>query len=226
MFFRKKKENLTTQYLSLFDIDAEDIDGNIKNLGEMAKGKKLTLVINVASKCFYANPNYKAMVELYNRYSEFGLEIFAFPSNQFMSQEYWSNEQIKENVIEKYGVQFPLFAKVDVNGEETHEVFKYVRRYSPLYDYKTKQIRSVPWNFTKFLINTEGKVVGYFSPADKKNVIEAKIQTILDVGIPGFTDSDIVKNPFKKGSNASVSSESLEWSTMSLPLEPQIITNN
>lgn len=142
--------------MSIHDIEATSIDGKSVKLGEFA-GKAL-LVVNVASKCGFT-PQYAGLQALYEKYHDRGLEILGFPSNQFMEQEPGSNEEIAEFCTLNYGVSFPMFEKVDVNGEERH----------PLYAELTKQpdhkgnAGDVGWNFEKFLVSPEGEVVGRFS---------------------------------------------------------------
>ena len=96
------------------------------------------------------------MVRIHEDYADKGFEIFAFPCNQFMGQEPGTSEEIKEFVTSHYSVKFQLFSKVDVNGPHTHEVYRFLRRNSPLYDKKKDQVQNIPWNFTKFLVDSEG----------------------------------------------------------------------
>ncbi len=104
------------------------------------------------------------MVRLHKLYREHGFEILAFPCNQFMGQEPGSNPEIKTFARELYGAEFPLFAKTDVNGENTCEIYKYLRNNSELYDPAKLQAKEIPWNFAKFFVNSQGKVVAYFPP--------------------------------------------------------------
>ena len=101
-----------------------------------------------------------------------GLQILAFPCNQFMSQEPGTNEEIKSFAQDKFGVKFPLFSKIDVNGDDTHEVYKYLRRNSELYNEETSTMQQIPWNFAKFLLDSEGKVQGYY---DTKKTVEETV---------------------------------------------------
>ena len=120
------------------------------------------------------------MVNIHNKYNSKGFQIFAFPCNQFMSQEPGTNEEIKKFARDKYGAQFPLFAKIDVNGDNTHEVYRFLRRHSPLYDPKTNTVQNIPWNFTKFLVNSDGQVVEYYSPKEKPEVCVPKIEEMIE----------------------------------------------
>ncbi|EGR31669.1 hypothetical protein IMG5_104650 [Ichthyophthirius multifiliis] len=108
-----------------------------------------------------------------------GFTILAFPANQFMSQEPWDPPQIKDFVITKFGVDFPLFGKVDVNGENSHEVYKYLRNNSCLYDPATEKAKNIPWNFGKFLINKEGKVHRFYTPKEMPNEMIPEIEKLL-----------------------------------------------
>jgi glutathione peroxidase len=92
------------------------------------------------------------MVKIHNELHDKGFQIFIFPCNQFMGQEPASNEAIKKFATEKYGANFQMFSKINVNGDRTHEVYKYLRRNSPLYNEETDKAASIPWNFAKFLI--------------------------------------------------------------------------
>uniref|UniRef100_A0A7S3KDL8 Glutathione peroxidase n=1 Tax=Euplotes crassus TaxID=5936 RepID=A0A7S3KDL8_EUPCR len=119
------------------------------------------------------------MVKIHNKYRDHGFEIFAFPCNQFMSQEPGTHEQIKKFAQEKYGAEFPLFSKVDVNGPDTHEVFKFCRRHSPLYDAEKDVVQNIPWNFAKFLIDNKGQVVEYYTPKQNPDLCVPKIEEML-----------------------------------------------
>ena len=159
IFFRTKKEKLENHYYSLFDITAADIDGEEHKIGDLVKGCKCVMVVNVASKWSMANKNYQQMVKIYNKYKDKGFQILAFPCNQFLGQEACSNNLIKSHVSEKYGAEFQMMAKVEVNGENSHDVFKFCRKNSPLFDDENKTLQSIPWNFTKFLIDECGQVI-------------------------------------------------------------------
>ncbi|CAI2379803.1 unnamed protein product [Moneuplotes crassus] len=177
--FKKRKEKLETTVESLFEISAEDIDGQEHLLADLAKDKKCIMVVNVASKCGLTKTHYTQMVKIHNKYKDKGFEIFAFPCNQFLSQEPGSNEDIKKFAREKYGAEFQLFSKIDVNGPNTHEVFRFCRRHSPLYDDETDTIQNIPWNFAKFLIDEEGNVVNYYSPKSNPDVCVPMIEEML-----------------------------------------------
>ena len=133
IFFKTQKEKLIWTAKSLFDIRANDIDGKEHLLGDLASGFKWVMVVNVASSWGFTNTHYKQMVEIHEKYKDQGFQIFAFPCNQFMSQESRCNLDIKKYAQEEKKATFQMFEKIDVNGEHSHEVFKFCRRYSPLY---------------------------------------------------------------------------------------------
>jgi glutathione peroxidase len=105
-----------------------DIDGNVKKIGDYLNNKKLLIIVNTASYCGYTKPNYTQLVDLYTKYKDKGLEILGFPCNQFYAQEYKSEDDIKTFVKTNYNVDFPMFTKIDVNGEYTHELFIYLKK--------------------------------------------------------------------------------------------------
>ena len=119
------------------------------------------------------------MVKIHEEYNSKGFQIWAFPCNQFMSQEPGSNEDIKKFAQEKYGANFQLFSKIDVNGENSHEAFRFLRRNSPLYDPDTATMKSIPWNFAKFLVDPDGQVVEYFTPKQNPELCVPKIEEML-----------------------------------------------
>lgn len=148
--------------MSIYDFNVENIQGEQVSL-ETYKGKVI-LIVNVASKCGFTK-QYDGLEALYETYKDQGFAILGFPCNQFKQQEPGSNEAIQEFCRLTYGVTFPMFAKIDVNGEEAH----------PLYQYLVKETdgKKIPWNFTKFfLIGPDGKIVNRYHPMKrpKKNL--------------------------------------------------------
>ena len=127
--------------------------------------KKVVIVVNVASFCGYTYTNYRGLMDLYDKYAEYGLEILAFPSNQFGEQEPKPNNEIQQ-FCNNYGVKFPVFGKVDVNGPSAIPLYKYLKRYAG----KTE----IQWNFNKFLVVNGKPVYRYGSnvnPADMEEDI-------------------------------------------------------
>ena len=179
LIFKNKKEKLATNVKSLFDISAVDIDGQEHVLADLAKGYKCIMVVNVATNWGMTKTNYKQMVKIHNEFSDKGFQIFAFPCNQFMGQEPGTEEKIKKFATEKYGAKFQLFSKVNVNGPDTHEVYKFCRQNSPLFDPKSEKVKNIPWNFTKFLIDGEGQVIEYYHSKTEPNVIVPRIEEML-----------------------------------------------
>lgn len=143
---------------SVYDFVAKGIDGKDVNLSSY-KGKVL-IIVNVASKCGFT-PQYKDLQGFYDRYKSKEVLVLGFPSNNFMAQEPGSNQEIKEFCSSKYGVNFPMFSKIDVKGSGIH----------PLYQYLTsKKLNGsvdspVSWNFQKFLVDKNGKVIKSYSPS-------------------------------------------------------------
>ena len=104
----------------------------------------------------------------------------AFPSNQFFKQEPKSNAEIKEFVRTRFGVTFPMYSKVDVNGSNTHPLFAYLRYNSSLYDKRVNKVAEIQWNFGKFLLDSEGKVITYFDPQASFRSIKGRIVELLE----------------------------------------------
>ena len=140
---------------SLYKIPVKDIDGKDTSL-DAYKGKVL-LIVNVASKCGLT-PQYKSLEATYEKYKEKGFAILGFPCNQFMGQEPGTNEQIKQFCSEKYNVTFPLFDKIDVNGPKRHPL------YVALAGAESPYPGDIKWNFGKFLVGRDGKILKRFEP--------------------------------------------------------------
>lgn len=127
---------------------------------------KLVLVVNTASKCGLT-PQYEGLEEIYRKYKDQDLVILGFPCNQFGNQEPGDEKSISEGCLINYGVSFPMFAKVEVNGDGAHPIFKYLKKELPGF-----LGGKIKWNFTKFLIDREGRPLKRFSPYDKPAKIE------------------------------------------------------
>ncbi|MBF0209385.1 MAG: glutathione peroxidase [Desulfamplus sp.] len=139
---------------------------------ESYKGK-VVLVVNTASKCGLT-PQYKGLQTLYDKYKDKGFEILGFPCNQFANQEPGDQESIKQTCYINYGVTFPMFAKIDVNGQNAHPIFKYLKQALP-----GVLVPHIKWNFTKFLIDANGNPVKRFAPKDIPESIEKYIVKFL-----------------------------------------------
>lgn len=157
---------------TIYDFQAEMLEGEQKNFSEY-QGKVL-LIVNTASQCGLT-PQFEGLEQLYQDYQSKGLIILGFPCNQFAHQDPLTNEEIGGFCQRNYGVSFPMFAKVDVNGSTAH----------PLYQHLTAEAKGIlgsqkiKWNFTKFLINQEGKVIKRYAPLIKPEKIAKDIQKLL-----------------------------------------------
>lgn len=135
---------------------------------------KVLLIVNTASACGFT-PQYKGLQNLYEKYQQHGLEVLAFPCNQFRGQEKGDDNEIKNFCDLNFNIQFPLFSKVDVNGDDTHPIFRFLKKQAP----GILGSQSIKWNFTKFLVTREGKVLKRYAPTTKPAAIEADIQKLL-----------------------------------------------
>ncbi|KZV90548.1 glutathione peroxidase [Exidia glandulosa HHB12029] len=136
---------------------------------------KVVLVVNVASKCGLT-PQYKGLQSLYDKYHDKGLEILGFPCNQFGGQEPGTDAEIAEFCDLNYKVSFPLMKKVDVNGENAHELYKWLKHEKP----GLLSIEAIKWNFEKFLIDQNGNIVHRYAPTTGPDSIESEIAKLLD----------------------------------------------
>ena len=135
---------------------------------------KVLLIVNTASKCGFT-PQYSGLEELYKKYTARGFEVLAFPCNQFGGQEPGDAEEIQRFCSLNYVVTFPLFSKVDVNGKDAHPLFgflKHAKRGLP-------GSEAIKWNFTKFLVDRNGAVVGRYAPLTKPEELQARIEALL-----------------------------------------------
>jgi len=139
---------------------------------ESYKGK-VVLVVNTASKCGFT-PQYKGLEALYEKYKDMGFVILGFPCNQFGKQEPGTAEEIGSFCSLNYGVTFPMFEKIDVNGDDAHPLYKYLKEVLP-----GTPGKSIKWNFTKFLIDTKGNPVKRYGSATKPEELEKDIEALL-----------------------------------------------
>jgi glutathione peroxidase len=156
----------------IFDLAVTNIKGQQVELKDY-QGKVL-LIVNTASKCGFT-PQYKGLEELYQKYKDQGLEILGFPCNQFGKQEQGNESEISEFCELNYGVSFPMFAKIEVNGPEASPLFKNLKQQKP----GLLGSESIKWNFTKFLIGRDGKAILRAAPLTKPEDLEAEIQQAL-----------------------------------------------
>lgn len=158
--------------MTVYEFTVKTIKGEHKSLQEY-EGKVL-LIVNVASKCGFT-PQYKGLQALYEEYKEQGLEILGFPCNQFLGQEPGNSEEIASFCEMNYGVTFPMFEKVEVNGDGAHPLYKYLCEEAP----GMLGLKAVKWNFTKFLVDQKGNVLERFSPQTAPEEIAPKLVELL-----------------------------------------------
>ncbi|HAV36166.1 MAG TPA: glutathione peroxidase [Massilia sp.] len=158
--------------MNTFDFTAASIDGTLVDLSRY-RGKVL-LIVNTASQCGFT-PQYKGLEQLYRDYHERGLEVLGFPCNQFRQQEPGSEAEIGAFCEKNFGVSFPLFAKIDVNGDHAHPLFRHLKREAP----GVLGTQSVKWNFTKFLVGRDGRVLKRYAPTTKPADIARDIDALL-----------------------------------------------
>lgn len=156
----------------LFDIPVTTIKGEQKTLGDF--GGKAVLVVNTASKCGFT-PQYKGLESLWQQYKDKGLVVLGFPCNQFGQQEPGNEGAISEFCELNFGVSFPLFKKVVVNGADAHPLFVKLKKQAP----GLLGSQGVKWNFTKFLISADGKQIQRFAPTTKPEDLTAEIEALL-----------------------------------------------
>lgn len=149
------------------DSKGKDVDLSIYN-------GKVLLVVNVASKCSFTNSNYTQLTELYNKYNDKGFEVLAFPCNQFLNQEPGTSEEAQQFACIRFKAEYPIFQKVQVNGPDTAPVYQFLKSSKGGF-----LGSSIKWNFTKFLIDKEGKVIKRYGSTTAPLAIEADIQKAL-----------------------------------------------
>lgn len=157
---------------SVHDFSTKAIDGAERPLNEF-KGKVL-LIVNVASKCGFT-PQYTGLEGLQRKYAERGFAVLGFPCDQFGHQEPGNEEQIREFCSLNYDVTFPMFAKIEVNGAGTHPLYAHLKSAAK----GLLGSESIKWNFTKFLVDREGRVVRRYAPQDKPESLAADIEALL-----------------------------------------------
>ena len=156
----------------IYNLEVKTIDGKSSTLNEF-KGKAM-LIVNVASKCGFT-PQYKGLEDLYKKYRDRGFAVLGFPCNQFGAQEPGDEIEIKNFCSLTYEIDFPMFAKVDVNGDEAAPLFQYLKK-------EKKGIlwsEGIKWNFTKFLVGRDGTVLKRFAPTDKPENLVGDIEAAL-----------------------------------------------
>lgn len=157
---------------TIHDFTCTTIDGQSRPLSDF-KGK-VVLIVNTASKCGFT-PQFKGLEALYKDYRDKGLEILGFPCNQFGHQDPGSNDEISQFCELNYGVSFPMFQKIEVNGDNAHPLFKHLKEQAP----GLLGTQAIKWNFTKFLVDKNGKVVDRYAPTDTPEKIAKDIAKLL-----------------------------------------------
>ncbi len=158
--------------MSIYSFKAKTIDGKEISLSEY-QGKAL-LIVNVASHCGFT-PQYEGLEKLYKKYKDKGFTILGFPCNQFGSQEPGNEEEIKSFCDLNFGVTFPLFAKIDVNGANAHPLYKYLTNEKP----GVLGTEAIKWNFTKFLIDSRGEPVKRYASTTKPEDLEKEVENAI-----------------------------------------------
>ena len=143
--------------MSVYDIPIRSLDGKDGRLAEQAG--KTTLIVNVASKCGLT-PQYEGLEKIHEKYRDRGFSVLGFPCNQFLEQEPGSADEIAEFCSANYGVEFPLFEKIDVNGDDKHPLFDELEKTADVEGHSG----DIRWNFEKFLVSPKGDVVARFAP--------------------------------------------------------------
>jgi glutathione peroxidase len=162
---------------SVYAFSAETLDGRTESLADF-KGKVL-LIVNTASQCGFT-PQYAGLETLYRTYRESGLEVLGFPCNQFGAQEPGTAADIGAFCERNYGVSFPMFAKIDVNGQKAHPLYQFLKKEKPGL-LGPLGGGAIKWNFTKFLVDRSGRVVARFASTTKPESLAKQIQKLLEV---------------------------------------------
>ncbi|TXS96575.1 glutathione peroxidase [Parahaliea maris] len=157
---------------SVYGFTCASPSGEPKSLSDY-EGKVL-LVVNTASKCGFT-PQFEGLEKLYQQFRDRGLEILGFPCNQFGKQDPGSNDEIMEFCQLNYGVSFPMFGKIEVNGDDADPLFKHLKKEAP----GMLGSQGIKWNFTKFLVDTSGKVIKRYAPKTKPEEIARDIEGML-----------------------------------------------
>jgi glutathione peroxidase len=156
---------------TFYDFPVQKLDGSKADLKEYSG--KVVLVVNTASQCGLT-PQYEGLEALYEKYSQQGLVVLGFPSNQFGAQEPGSAEQIQSFCNSNYHVTFPLFAKTDVNGPNAHPLYTWLKENAP-----GEGAEDIGWNFAKFLVSRDGKVIARYAPTVVPSALSANIEQAL-----------------------------------------------
>jgi len=157
---------------SIYDVEAKQLNGEPVTLDQF-KGKAL-LIVNTASKCGFT-PQYQALEAVYRKFKDRGFQILGFPCNQFGKQEPGDAQEIASFCSTRYEVSFPMFEKIEVNGDGAHPLYRLLKSAAP----GVLGSEAIKWNFTKFLVGRDGKVIKRYAPATKPEKIEQDIEAAL-----------------------------------------------
>ncbi|MCG9754077.1 glutathione peroxidase [Shewanella insulae] len=158
--------------MSIYDFSLTRIDGSTQSMADYKD--KVLLIVNTASKCGFT-PQYQALQALYEQFGPERFAVLGFPCNQFGQQEQGDESEISQFCELNFGVNFPLFAKIEVNGDQTHPLYRYLKR-------EAKGLlgsESIKWNFTKFLVDGNGRVLERFAPTTKPESLAEKIAALV-----------------------------------------------
>jgi glutathione peroxidase len=162
---------------SIYDFSVTDIQGNQRSLEDYAG--QVLLVVNVASQCGFT-PQYKGLEALQRAYADRGFAVLGFPCNQFGHQEPGNEDEISRFCETQYGVSFPMFAKIEVNGDGAHPLYRWLKSQKP----GLLGTEGIKWNFTKFLVGRDGQVIGRFAPTDTPESLRLDIESACEAAKP------------------------------------------
>lgn len=162
---------------SIYDFSVTDIQGGQRSLQDYAG--QVLLVVNVASQCGFT-PQYAGLEALQRNYSDRGFAVLGFPCNQFGHQEPGSEAEISRFCETQYGVSFPLFAKIEVNGDGAHPLYRWLKSQKP----GLLGTEGIKWNFTKFLVGRDGQVIGRFAPTDTPESLRLDVESACEAVKP------------------------------------------
>ena len=179
--------------MSIYDFEVKDSEGNMQSLKQYEG--KILLIVNSATKCGFT-PQYNELTEIYNEFKDDGFIILDFPCNQFGNQAPGTGAEIKEACRLNFLVEYPIFEKIDVNGDNEDPLYTYLKEEQPFKDitgkgatklkmvvkatdWKYKENNDIKWNFTKFLVDREGNVVQRFEPTEDLNDVKEKVKELL-----------------------------------------------
>lgn len=157
---------------SIYDYKVKDIDGNEVVMSEFKD--KVLMIVNVASKCGFT-PQYEGLQKLYDAYKDQGLVVLGFPCNQFGAQEQGGEAEIKDFCETNFSISFPMFAKIDVNGDNADPLFLFLQNAKKGF----MDTGPIKWNFSKFVVDREGNVVGRYGSLDDPTALEDDIKKLL-----------------------------------------------